>query len=82
MRFALDAMGTILLRIILLIEQAGLSNNLDSESKIILIGKTFYDMLKRRELLDDFFHRYNYEAIGGSPILGINGTAIIGHGLL
>ena len=39
-------------------------------------------MLKRRVLLDDFFHRYNYEAIGWSPILGINGTAIISHGLL
>lgn len=36
-------------------------------------------MLKRRDLLTDFFHRYNYEAIGGSPILGINGTAIIGQ---
>ena len=48
---------------------------------ILKMSESFYDMLKRRKLLDDFFHRFNYEAIGGSPILGINGTVIIGHGL-
>ena len=29
---------------------------------------------------DPFFDRFNYEAVGGSPILGINDNAIIGHG--
>ena len=27
-----------------------------------------------------FFDKFNYEAVGGSPILGINDNAIIGHG--
>ncbi len=30
---------------------------------------------------DEFFNRVNYETVGGSPILGINDNAIIGHGV-
>jgi phosphate acyltransferase len=30
---------------------------------------------------DPFFDKFNYEAEGGSPILGINGNAVIGHGV-
>ncbi len=30
---------------------------------------------------DPFFDKFNYEAVGGSPILGINDNAIIGHGV-
>jgi glycerol-3-phosphate acyltransferase PlsX len=34
-----------------------------------------------RGLEDEFFAKFNYEAIGGSPILGVNGNVIIGHGV-
>ena len=37
--------------------------------------------MKKRNLLDDFFKRFNYEDYGGTPILGLNKTVIIGHGI-
>ncbi len=40
----------------------------------------FYLMVKRG-LVDDFFARFNYERYGGTPILGINATVLIGHGI-
>ncbi|MCB0429263.1 MAG: phosphate--acyl-ACP acyltransferase, partial [Flavobacteriales bacterium] len=30
---------------------------------------------------DDYFSRFNYEEYGGTPILGINSTVMIGHGI-
>ena len=35
----------------------------------------------KRDLIDDYFSRFNYENYGGTPILGINGTVIMGHGI-
>lgn len=29
----------------------------------------------------DFFERLNYETVGGSPIIGVNGSVVIGHGV-
>ena len=40
-----------------------------------------YSIMKKRGLLDDFFKRFNYEDYGGTPILGLNKTVIIGHGI-
>jgi glycerol-3-phosphate acyltransferase PlsX len=40
-----------------------------------------YSIMKKRNLLDDFFKRFNYEDYGGTPILGLNKTVIIGHGI-
>ena len=40
-----------------------------------------YSIMKKRNLLDDFFRRFNYEDYGGTPILGLNNTVIIGHGI-
>jgi phosphate acyltransferase len=40
-----------------------------------------YRLIQKRNLLDRFFDRFNYENYGGSPILGVNGTVIIGHGI-
>jgi glycerol-3-phosphate acyltransferase PlsX len=44
-------------------------------------AEAFYTTLKRRGLSDDYFERYNYENYGGTPILGINSTVMIGHGI-
>ena len=30
---------------------------------------------------DEYFDRFNYENYGGTPILGIRGNVIIGHGI-
>ncbi len=44
-------------------------------------AESMYQLLKRRGINDAFFDRMNYENYGGTPILGINGTVIIGHGI-
>lgn len=40
----------------------------------------WYNMYKRG-LMDDYFKQFNYEIYGGLPLLGVNGTVIIGHGI-
>ncbi len=39
-----------------------------------------YKILLKRGIKDEFFHRFNPEVHGGTPILGINAPVIIGHG--
>ena len=48
---------------------------------ILKMAESFFDLLKKRDKLDPFFDRFDYEQIGGSPILGINGNVLIGHGV-
>jgi len=40
-----------------------------------------YSIMKKRGLLDGYFKRFNYENYGGTPILGLNKTVIVGHGI-
>jgi glycerol-3-phosphate acyltransferase PlsX len=44
-------------------------------------AESTYYLLKKRNIKDDYFDRFNYELYGGTPILGINGTVMIGHGI-
>lgn len=44
-------------------------------------AETTYYLLKKRNIKDEYFDRFNYELYGGTPILGVNGTVIIGHGI-
>ena len=48
---------------------------------ILKMAESIFDLLRKRNLSDPFFDNLNYEAIGGSPILGINGNVTIGHGV-
>lgn len=48
---------------------------------ILKMGETFYDLVSKRGFEDKFFNMFNYEEVGGSPILGVNGNVIIGHGI-
>ncbi len=41
----------------------------------------FYMLLRKRGIRDEYFDRYNYENYGGTPILGVKGNVIIGHGI-
>ncbi|MBO4613574.1 MAG: phosphate acyltransferase [Bacteroidales bacterium] len=43
-------------------------------------AESIYSILKQRGINDPFFENYNYENVGGTPALGVNGTVIIGHG--
>ena len=48
---------------------------------ILKMAESIFDLLRKRHFSDPFFDSFNYEAIGGSPILGINGNVTIGHGV-
>lgn len=43
--------------------------------------EAFYAMLRRRKIKDEFTDRFNFERYGGTPILGILSTVLIGHGI-
>ena len=40
-----------------------------------------YSLMRQRGIKDAFFDRFNYENYGGTPILGVKGNVIIGHGI-
>ncbi len=40
-----------------------------------------YTMMRKRGIRDEYFDRFNYENYGGTPILGVKGNVIIGHGI-
>ncbi len=48
---------------------------------VIKEAEGIFSIMKKRGLLDDYFKRLNYENYGGTPILGLNKTVIIGHGI-
>lgn len=44
--------------------------------------ETMYRLIAKRGYASDpFFARFNYENYGGTPILGINSTVVVGHGI-
>ncbi|WP_089679027.1 phosphate acyltransferase PlsX [Catalinimonas alkaloidigena] len=56
---------------------------------ILKLAEDFYDLLEEHHIFEqlegkvdlDFFRNFNYEAVGGSPIIGVNGNVLIGHGV-
>jgi glycerol-3-phosphate acyltransferase PlsX len=40
-----------------------------------------YQLMKMRGIEDEYFERFNYENYGGTPVLGVKGNVIIGHGI-
>jgi glycerol-3-phosphate acyltransferase PlsX len=40
-----------------------------------------YTLMRKRGIRDEYFDRFNYENYGGTPILGVKGNAVIGHGI-
>ncbi|GAB3539862.1 phosphate acyltransferase PlsX [Spirosoma fluminis] len=45
------------------------------------LGESFYTVASERGISDEFLDKTNYESVGGSPILGVNGNVIIAHGI-
>jgi glycerol-3-phosphate acyltransferase PlsX len=43
--------------------------------------EAMYRVFAKRGFKDEYLDRFNYENFGGTPILGVNGNAIIGHGI-
>jgi glycerol-3-phosphate acyltransferase PlsX len=44
-------------------------------------AESFYSLIAKRNLLDSYFERFNYEIYGGTPVLGLDGNVLIGHGI-
>ena len=48
---------------------------------VLKLIESFYNVMENRNLKDEYVNRLNYENYGGTPILGINGAVIMGHGI-
>jgi len=45
------------------------------------MAEHFYEILHARGVNDEFVNNLNYEVVGGSPIVGVDGNVVIGHGV-
>ncbi len=45
------------------------------------LAESFYTVAKERGIQDDYIDKMNYEAVGGSSIIGVNGNVMIAHGI-
>ncbi len=48
---------------------------------VLKFAESIYDIVKRREIADEHFERFNFEIYGGVPVLGVAKPVIIGHGI-
>lgn len=48
---------------------------------VLKMAESVYDIVKRRNIKDEHFDRFNFEAYGGVPVLGVSKPVIIGHGI-
>lgn len=48
---------------------------------LLKTAEAFYDLIISRKRSDDYFDKFNYELYGGTPVLGVNGNVLIGHGI-
>ncbi|WP_320054736.1 phosphate acyltransferase PlsX [uncultured Acetobacteroides sp.] len=48
---------------------------------LLKTAESFYGLLRKQGIRNDFFEGFNFENIGGTPVLGVNGVVIIGHGI-
>jgi phosphate acyltransferase len=48
---------------------------------VLKMAEGYYSLIKARGIRDPFLDRFNYENYGGTPVLGINATVIVGHGI-
>lgn len=48
---------------------------------ILKLAESIYDIVKRRNISDEHFNRFNFEQYGGVPVLGVAKPVIIGHGI-
>ena len=43
--------------------------------------ESFFYIIKKRNVNDEYFEKLNYENYGGTPVLGIKAPVLIGHGI-
>ncbi len=47
---------------------------------LLKMGESLYGIMKEMGIENQFLDQTNYEATGGSPIIGVNGNVVIAHG--
>jgi phosphate acyltransferase len=45
------------------------------------MGEALYEYSATKNINDPLINKMNYEVVGGSPIIGVNGNVIVGHGI-
>ncbi len=48
---------------------------------ILKLAESFYTLIRKRNIKDEYFESFNYENYGGTPILGVKAPVIIAHGI-
>jgi len=48
---------------------------------VLKLMESVYRLLVKRGVKDEYIDRMNYENYGGTPLLGINSSVIVGHGI-
>ena len=48
---------------------------------VLKLAESFYSIINKKNLSDSYFNRFNYEIYGGTPVLGVDGNVLIGHGI-
>jgi glycerol-3-phosphate acyltransferase PlsX len=48
---------------------------------ILKLAESLFEITAANEVKNDYFERFNFEAYGGTPVLGISKPVIIGHGI-
>jgi len=45
------------------------------------LAESFYSLATHRGIKDEIIDKMNYEAVGGTPLVGVNGNVMIAHGM-
>ncbi len=48
---------------------------------MLKLAESFYSLIRKRNIHDPYFDRFDFENYGGTPVLGVNSTVIIAHGI-
>ncbi len=48
---------------------------------VLKLAESIHDLVKRRNIHDEHFDRFDFEKYGGVPVLGVSKPVIIGHGI-
>jgi glycerol-3-phosphate acyltransferase PlsX len=48
---------------------------------ILKLAESLFEITAANEVKNEYFERFNFEAYGGTPVLGISKPVIIGHGI-
>lgn len=48
---------------------------------VLKMAESFHDIAVKRNIQDEYVEKFNFEAYGGTPVLGVSHPVIIGHGI-